>query len=84
MALSFEASNDGHAIGAFFKGPHDMNHIDFTGAGHPNDPYIGRVLQSHRTCQVRRRVTSEIAAKGNDDRFKILAHGFLSKSKCLK
>jgi hypothetical protein len=83
MAFSFETADDGNAVGTFFKSPHDMNHIDFSGAGHPNDPQIGRVLQSHRTCQVRGRVASEIAAKGNDNGVKIFAHGFLSKSICL-
>jgi hypothetical protein len=38
MAFSFETADDGNAVGTFFKSPHDMNHIDFSGAGHPNDP----------------------------------------------
>jgi hypothetical protein len=76
MALAFKASNHSHAVGALFKSSHNMDHVDLTGAGNPHDPDICRVLQSHRTCQVRSRVTSEIAAKGKNDRFKIFAHGF--------
>jgi hypothetical protein len=75
MTLTFQASNDGHAVSTFFKRPHDMNHIHFSGAWNPYDLDVYRILQSHRTCQVRRRVPSEIAAKCNNNRFKIFTHG---------
>jgi len=58
-----------------------VNDIDFSAAGNANDFNIRRVLQSHRTCQVRGRVTSEIAAKCQDNRIKVVTHNFLSLMK---
>ena len=84
MALTFQAPDNSHAIGTFFKGSHDMNHVDLSGAWNPYDLDIGRILQSHRTCQVRRRVPSEIAAKRNNNRIKIFAHCFSSLIKMTK
>jgi hypothetical protein len=55
-----------------------VDDIDLAGTRNPNDFYVRRIIQSHRTCQVRGGVTSEIAAKRNNNRFKIVAHNFLS------
>ncbi len=83
MTFTFQASNDGHAVSTFFKCPHDMNHIHFSGAWNPYDLDVCRILQSHRTCQVRSRVPSEITAKCDNNRFKIFSHFFLQiKTRC--
>ncbi len=74
MAVPFPASHHIDPIGAFFKGPQDMERIHFAGTGNTNNLDARRVPQAHRTCQVRGRVPSEIAAKGDDDRFKCLTH----------
>jgi len=58
-----------------------MNHIYFAGAWNTNDFDVCRIVQSHRTCQVRGGISSEIAAKSDNNRFKIFAHVFLAKIK---
>jgi hypothetical protein len=79
MALAFQTADDTRTVRAFFKRPQQVDDIDLAGAWNANDFNVRRVLQSHRTCQVRCRVTSEIAAKGDNDRLEIFAHGYLSK-----
>jgi hypothetical protein len=74
MALALQTSDNAGTVCAFFKGTQNMDDIDLTGAWNANDFDVRRVLQSHRTCQVRCRVASEIAAKCNNDRLKIFAH----------
>jgi hypothetical protein len=54
-----------------------VNNIDFSGTGNANDFNIRWVLQSHRTCQVRSRVASEIAAKCQNNGLKVVAHFLL-------
>jgi hypothetical protein len=76
MTLAFQTSDDTGTVGAFFQGTQNVNHVDLSGAWDANDFNIRRILQSHRTCQVRGCVASEIAAKCNDDRLKIFAHSF--------
>ena len=71
MALAFQASDNTSTIGPFFKRSQNVDHIYLAAAGYANDFDVRRVLQSHRTCQVRCCVTSEIAAKCNNDRIKI-------------
>jgi hypothetical protein len=74
MAIAFPAANDVHAVGPFLKGPQNVEAVDFSGTGDP-DNFDGRgVRHSHRTCQVRSGVPSEIAAKGDDDRLKVGLH----------
>jgi hypothetical protein len=51
-----------------------MNDVNLPGARDTNNSDVCRILQSHRTCQVRRRIPSEITAKCNNDRFEILRH----------
>jgi hypothetical protein len=78
MAFALQAPDHTGAIRAFFHGPQDMDDIDFAGTRNSNDFYVRRIIQSHRTCQVRGGVPSEIAAKCNYNRLKIFAHNFLS------
>jgi hypothetical protein len=80
MALAFQTPDNAGTVCAFFNGPQHMNHINLAGAWNANDFDVRRVLQSHRTCQVRCRVASEIAAKRNNDRLKIFAHSFPLKN----
>jgi hypothetical protein len=61
-----------------------MDDIDLAGTGNSHDFNVRRIIQSHRTCQVRGCVTSEIAAERNNNRFKILAHNFLSRNEMPK
>jgi hypothetical protein len=74
MAIPFPASHQINPVRPLFKGSHDMEPIDFAGAGNPNNLYARRITQAHRTCQVRSRVPSEITAESDNDRFKLLAH----------
>ncbi len=78
VAVTLHASDRVYAVSAFFERPEDMNDIHFSGARHSDDFYIRRIRQPHRTCQVRSRVPSEIAAERDDDRFKFLAHNVSS------
>jgi hypothetical protein len=61
-----------------------VDDIDLAGTRNSNDLYVRRIIQSHRTCQVRSGVSSEIAAKRNNNRFKIFAHNFLPFKKMPK
>jgi hypothetical protein len=74
MTVSFPASHQINPVGPLLKGSHEMQGINLSGAGDTNNLDAGRVTQTHRTCQVRRGVPSVIAAKSDNDRFKILAH----------
>jgi hypothetical protein len=56
-----------------------MNDIDLAGAWNTDDVDVRRIIQSHRTCQVRGGIASEIAAKRDNNRLKIFAHVFLSQ-----
>jgi hypothetical protein len=78
MTFAFQAPDHTGAVRTLFHGPQDVNDIDLAGARNANDFYVRRIIQAHRTCQVRGGVTSEIAAKCNDNRLKIFAHSFLS------
>jgi hypothetical protein len=78
MAFTLQTPDHTGAVRTFFHGPQDVDDIDLTGTWNPNDFYVRRIIKSHRTCQVRGGVTSEIAAKCNNNRFKIVAHNFLS------
>ena len=66
---------------------HSIN-VNFPGAGNTHNSDVCWVLQSHRTCQIRGRIPSEITAKCNNDRFKILSHfpstSFLPSSQILE
>jgi hypothetical protein len=76
MTFTFQASDDACPVGTLFECAHDMDDVNFPGAGNTNNSNVCRILQSHRTCQVRRRIPSEITAKCDNDRFKIFVHGF--------
>lgn len=54
-----------------------MNHVQLSGARHPDNFNARGIRQSHGTCQVRRRIPSEIAAERDDDRFKLFTHNVL-------
>ena len=74
MAVAFPAADHIDAVGAFFEGAQDVQAIDFSGTGDP-DYFDGcGVRHAHRTCQVRSRVPSEVAAKCDDDRIEFLIH----------
>jgi hypothetical protein len=81
MAFALQAPDDAGTVGTFFKCAQDMNDIDLAGTRNTNNFDICRIIQSHRTCQVRGGISSEIAAKSDNNRFKILAHVFLAKLK---
>jgi hypothetical protein len=51
-----------------------MNDIHFPGTRNPDNFNACRITQPHRTCQVRSGISSEIAAKRDDNRLKILTH----------
>jgi hypothetical protein len=74
MTVSFPASHQINPVGPLLKGSHEMQGIDFSGAGDTNNLDARRVTQAHRTCQVRSGIPSVIATKSDNDRFKILAH----------
>ena len=74
VAITFTTSNHIDPVGTLFERPHDVKGVDLAGAGNADDFNRRRVTQSHRTCQVRGRVPSEITAKRNDNRFKVLIH----------
>ena len=74
MTAAFHASDDAHAVCSFFKGPQHMNHIDFSGAGHPDDFDAGGVAKSHRTCQVRGGIPSVVAAERENNGLKFQTH----------
>ena len=76
MTFTFQTSDDTGTVGTLFECAQDMNDVDLSGARNAHNPDVCRILQSHRTCQVRRCIPSEITAKCNNDRFKIFAHGF--------
>jgi hypothetical protein len=80
MAFTLHTSDDTDTVGTFFKGAQNVNDVNLAGAWNANNFDVRRVLQSHRTCQVRRCVTSEITTKCNNDRLKVFAHSFLWKS----
>ena len=78
MAVAFHASHHVNTVGAFFNGAEHMNDIYLAGTRHKDDFNVGRVLQSHRTCQVRSRITSVITAKRDNDGVKIFHDVLLS------
>jgi len=54
-----------------------MKHVKevyFSGTWNENDFNVRRILQSHGTCQVRGGVSSEAAAKCDNDRLEIFLH----------
>jgi hypothetical protein len=51
--------------------------IHLAGAGDLDDPEVGRILQSHRTCQVRSGIGSVMATETDDLRLKILHQALL-------
>jgi hypothetical protein len=74
MAISFHASDHIDAVRSLFKCMEDMKHIYLTGAWNDNNFNIRWVLQSHGTCQVRSRISSETAAKRDNDRLEVFIH----------
>jgi hypothetical protein len=70
-ALAFQTPDHVNAIRAFLKGMEHVNDIHFSGAGHADNPNVSWILETHGTCQVRSGVSSEVAAKRDDDRLKI-------------
>ena len=84
MTFPLQAADHTGTVGAFFHGPQDMDDINLAGTGDSHDFNVRRVIQSHRTFQVRGCVTSEIAAECNNNRLKILAHNFLSRNEMPK
>jgi hypothetical protein len=74
MTFAFQTSDNAGAVSAFFERAQDVNNINLPGAGHTHNFDVRRILQSHRTCQVRGGVASVIAAECNNDRIKIFAH----------
>jgi hypothetical protein len=53
MAGAFQTSDDIYAVGALLDRPQQVPHIHFPGARNSDNFYVGRVLKSHGTCQVR-------------------------------
>jgi hypothetical protein len=74
MAISFHASYYIDAVRSLFKGMEDMKDIYFAGAWNDNNFNIRRILQSHGTCQVRSRISSETTTKRNNDRLEVFVH----------
>jgi hypothetical protein len=79
VTVSLATAHDVNPVGAALKAPQNMLHVHLAGARHPDDPHRAGVAESHRTCQVRSGVSSEIAAKGNDHWIKLGTH-FTSSS----
>ncbi len=73
VAVTFHAAHHDDPVGPIFKGLEQVDDIHLAGAGDLNDPDIGRVLQSHRTCQVQQRNTLSNGSRTDDLRLKRFA-----------
>ena len=70
MAFSFQASRKIYSVHAGLKSLEDGQDIHSSRAGHFNDFNECRVIEPHRTCQVRSAVRSELATESHNLRFK--------------
>ena len=66
MAVPFKASHETYAVGPVYEGLEHMDRIDPARTGHLDDLHRCGIGKPHRTCQVRRSVSSVFAAKSND------------------
>ena len=53
MTGPFQTADAINPIGTLLDGSQQMDHIYFSGTGDQDDLDIGRILESHGTCQVR-------------------------------
>jgi hypothetical protein len=60
-----------NTIRTFFQSLYEIDGVDATRAGNPDDLNIFRKLQSQGSCHVRSRISRLIAAKSNDFRVEI-------------
>ena len=74
MTIALHAAHHDDPVGPVFKGLQQVDDVHLAGAGDLDDPHVGRVLQSHRTCQVRGGIRSVMAAKPDDFRLKRFHH----------
>jgi len=74
MTIALHAPNEVDAVRSLFECSEEMNDIHLSGAGDPDNSDVGRISQSHGTCQVRSGIPSEITAKSNDNRFEFCRH----------
>jgi hypothetical protein len=63
MALAFLSAGDEGGIGSLFESPEQLDGFHPPTAHQTNDSYIRRVLQTHRTGQVRRGISAVVAAE---------------------
>jgi len=63
MAVSRVSPRNPDAVGAVAESGQDELGAHPGGAGHPNDPDVGRVLEATYACQVSRAVAAPVAQK---------------------
>jgi hypothetical protein len=74
MTVALHAAHGINTVSSFLKCFKNMQKIHLAGTWDSDNFDIGWICQTHGTCQVRGCVSSEVATKGDDNRFKFLAH----------
>jgi hypothetical protein len=74
MAFSQVSTNHQNAIGALFEGMDDQMRTHHTGAHHPDNPQVRRILHTTDPSQVSSSIRSPRAQESYDDRLEILRH----------
>ncbi len=66
MAASFQAPHHINTVRPLLNSRHKVHQIHFSGTGNPDNLDVRRIVESHRTCQVRSRISSIITAKSDN------------------
>jgi hypothetical protein len=74
MAFAFKASCHVYTVCSIFNGVEKMKDVHPSRARHLDHFYVGRIGQSHGTCQVPGCIRSVLAAKSDYPGFKFLGH----------
>jgi hypothetical protein len=81
MTVADVSARDQHAIRAVEKALEDEVRINPPGTHHPDYPEVGRILESADPSQVRCRVRTPVAGKGDYFWFEFPGHFFQSLQK---
>lgn len=79
MAVACQSTGHHHAIGPLFEGLQDVQRVELTGAGQPNDFDVRGILDAQGPGEVSSRVRAVVTAEGDNLWLEVVHLSFSSR-----